>query len=89
MSVRDRFKDAMTNSLALAEPGEHIDALKLGDEAIAEAIREPDVLRIRTLCHHAAIETRFAENGHPLNAITSNLSPRTPKMPELCTEWQQ
>lgn len=38
MSVHDRFKDAMTNSLALAERGEHVDALKLLDEAIAEAI---------------------------------------------------
>jgi Tfp pilus assembly protein PilF len=62
MSAHDRFKDAMTNSLALAERGEHVDALKLLDEAIAEAIREHDVSWIRTLCHHAAIESRFAEN---------------------------
>jgi len=62
MSVHDRFKDAMTNSLALAERGKHVDALKLSDEAIAEAIREHHVLWIRTLCHHAAIQSRFAEN---------------------------
>ena len=44
------------------ERGEHVDALKLLDEALADAIRERDVLWIRTLCHHAAIVSRFTEN---------------------------
>jgi tetratricopeptide (TPR) repeat protein len=62
MSVKNRFKDAMANGLALVERGEHVDALKLLDEVIAEAIREHDVLWVRTLCHHAANVSRFTEN---------------------------
>ncbi len=62
MGVNDRFKAAMTNSLAVVERGEPVDALKLLDEALADAVRERDVLWIRTLCHHAAVVSRFTEN---------------------------
>jgi len=89
MSVRDRFKDAMTTSLALAERGEHVDALK------------PRMKRLRkrfentVFCGYAPCVTMQLSSpdlrkiGHQLSAITSHLSPRTPKMPELCTEWRQ
>ena len=62
MNLNNRFKDAMTNSLARVERGEHDDALKLLDEAIAEAIRDDDIRWIRTLCHHAANLSRFNGN---------------------------
>jgi len=44
------------------ERGEHGKALKLLDDSIAEAKRDHDVSWIRTLCHHAALVSRFNEN---------------------------
>ena len=62
MTEENRFKVAMTGSLKLVGRGEHAEALKLLDEAIAEAKRDQNVSWIRTLCHHAAIVSRFTEN---------------------------
>ena len=44
------------------ERGEHGKALKLLDDSIAEAKRDHYVSWIRTLCHHAALVSRFNEN---------------------------
>ena len=44
------------------ERGEHGEALKLLDDSIAEARRGRNVSWIRTLCHHAAVVSRFNEN---------------------------
>jgi len=62
MTEENRFKAAITSSLELVEQGEHREALKLLDDSIAEAKRENNVSWIRTLCHHAAIVSRFTEN---------------------------
>lgn len=62
MTEENRFMVAITGSLKLVEQGEHAEALKLLDDAIAEAKRDKNVSRIRTLCHHAAIVSRFTEN---------------------------
>jgi len=52
----------MTGSLRLVEQGEHAEALKLLDDAIAQAKCGQNVSWIRTLCHHAAIVAKFTEN---------------------------
>jgi len=44
------------------ERGEHGEALKLLEHSRAEAKRDHDVSWIRTLCHHAAIVSKFNEN---------------------------
>ena len=62
MTEENRFRVAITASLKLVERGEQSEALKLLDEAIAEAKREQNVSWIRMLCHHAAIVSRFTEN---------------------------
>lgn len=62
MTEENRFKIAITSSLKLVESGEHEEALKLLDDSIAEAKRDHNVPWIRTLCHHAAIVSRFTEN---------------------------
>lgn len=62
MAGENQFRVAITSSLELVERGEHAEALKLLDESIAAAKREHDVPLIRTLCHHAAIVSRFTEN---------------------------
>jgi tetratricopeptide (TPR) repeat protein len=62
MPINARFRDAITSSLELEKRGEHAAALELLDQAITEAIREGDIPWIRTLCHHAAIMSRFIEN---------------------------
>lgn len=62
MTEQNRVKVAISNSLELVEQGKHEAALKLLDESIAEAVRENNVPWIRTLCHHAAIVSRFTEN---------------------------
>jgi len=62
MTEENRFKGAMTGSLKLVEQGEYVEALKLLDDSIAEANRDHNVSWIRTLCHHAAIVSRFGEN---------------------------
>ena len=49
----------MANSLELVERDMNVDGLELLDEAIAEAIRDDDIRRVRTLCHHAASVSRF------------------------------
>jgi tetratricopeptide (TPR) repeat protein len=62
MVEENRFRVAITGSLKLVEQGEHAEALNLLDGAIAEAKRDQNVSWIRTLCHHAAIVSRFTEN---------------------------
>ena len=62
MTEENRFRLAITGSLKLVEQGEHAEALKLLDDAIAEAQRDQNGPWIRTLCHHAAIVSRFTEN---------------------------
>jgi Tfp pilus assembly protein PilF len=62
MTEENRFKIAITSSLKLVENGEHEEALKLLDDSIAEAKQDHNVPWIRTLCHHAAIVSRFTEN---------------------------
>jgi len=62
MTEQNRVKVAISNGLELVEQGKHEAALKLLDESIAEAVRENNVPWIRTLCHHAAIVSRFTEN---------------------------
>jgi len=62
MSAENPFRVAITSSLDLVERGEHENALRLLDASIAEAKRSCDVLWIRTLCHHAAIVSRFTQN---------------------------
>jgi len=62
MTEENRFRVAIPGSLKLVEQGEHAEALKLLDDAIAEAKRDQNVSWIRTLCHHAAIVSRFTEN---------------------------
>lgn len=62
MTEENRFKIAITSSLKLVENGELEEALKLLDDSIAEAKRDHNVPWIRTLCHHAAIVSRFTEN---------------------------
>ena len=46
----------------MVEQGEHVEALKLLDESLAEAKRDQNIPWIRTLCHHAAIVSRFTED---------------------------
>ena len=62
MTEENRFKVAVTSSLNLVERGEHEKALKLLDDCINEAKLDHKVPWIRTLCHHAAIVSRFSEN---------------------------
>ena len=62
MTTDNRFRDVITKSVELEKRGEHAPAMELLDEAIAEAIRDGDVRWISTLCHHAAIISRFTEN---------------------------
>lgn len=62
MTEENRFRKAITESLKLVERGEHSEALKLLDEAIAQAKRDEYGSWVRTLCHHAAIVSRFAED---------------------------
>ena len=62
MTSKERFRDAITKSVELEKLGEHASALQLLDQAIAEAIGDDDVPWIRTLCHHAAILSRFTKD---------------------------
>jgi hypothetical protein len=62
MTEENQFRVAMTGSLKFAEQGKHAEALKLLDDAIAEAKRGQMASWIRTLCHHAAIVSRFSDN---------------------------
>jgi Tfp pilus assembly protein PilF len=62
MTTNNRFRDAISKSVELEKRGEHAPAVELSDEAIAGAIRDGDVRWIRTLCHHAAIMSRSAED---------------------------
>jgi len=55
MAEVNRFRYAMIGSVDLAQQGKDREALRLVDEAIAEAIREQQIPWIRTLCHHAAV----------------------------------
>lgn len=63
MTEENRFRVAITGSLKLVEQGDHTEALKLLDDAIAEAKRDQSISWIQTLCHHAAIVSRFTENS--------------------------
>jgi tetratricopeptide (TPR) repeat protein len=58
----DRLKAAMNGSIRLSQLGENQEALKLGDDAIAEAIQEGRNSWILTLSHHAAIICRHMGN---------------------------
>jgi Tfp pilus assembly protein PilF len=51
----DRLKAAMNDSIRLSQLGQNKEALKLLDDAIAEAIQEHRSSWILTLTHHAAI----------------------------------
>jgi tetratricopeptide (TPR) repeat protein len=62
MTEENRFRVAIKDSLKLVEQGDHAEALKLLDEAIAEAKRDQMASWISTLCHHAAIVSRFSDN---------------------------
>ena len=62
MTTDNRFRGVITKSVELEKRGEHAPPMELLDEAIAAAIADGDVRRIRTLCHHAAIISRFTEN---------------------------
>jgi Tfp pilus assembly protein PilF len=62
MTESNKFRVAITDSLELVERGEHAEALNLLDQSIVKAKREHDVSWIRTLCHHAAIVSRFTGN---------------------------
>jgi tetratricopeptide (TPR) repeat protein len=62
MTINNRFRDAITESVELEKRDEHALALELLDEAIAGAIRDGDVRWIRSLCDHAAIMSRSAED---------------------------
>lgn len=62
MIMNNRFKNAITKSVELEKRGEHAAAMGLLDEVIAEAMRHGEIPWIRTLCHHAAIMSRFREN---------------------------
>ena len=62
MSIENPFRVAITSSLDLVERGEYESALRLLDASIAEAKRTGDVSWVRTLCHHAAVVSRFTEN---------------------------
>jgi tetratricopeptide (TPR) repeat protein len=62
MPEENQFRVTMTGSLKFAEQGKRAEALKLLDDAIAEAKRDQMASWIRTLCHHAAIVSRFSDN---------------------------
>lgn len=49
----------MTSSAWLLQQDKYDSALKLLGESIAEAIREQQHSRVRTLCHHAAVASSF------------------------------
>jgi tetratricopeptide (TPR) repeat protein len=51
----DRLKAAMNGSIRLSQAGQNQEALKLLDDAIADAIQEGRTSWILTLSHHAAI----------------------------------
>jgi len=53
-----KFRDAITESARLLEQDGH-NALSLVDASIAQAIRENEPSWVRTLCHHAAIISKF------------------------------
>ena len=55
MAEVNRFRNAMRDSVDLAQQGKDQDALKLVDESISEAIRDQQISWIRILCHHAAV----------------------------------
>jgi|SRR5271168_4678390 len=62
MAEYHQYRDAITKSINLVEQNKSAEALKLLDEAIAEAIQEQQISRICTLCHHAAILSKFTDN---------------------------
>jgi hypothetical protein len=62
MNLNNRFKDAMTNSLVLAERDMNVDGLELPDEAITQAIRDDDIRSVCALCHHTANISGFNGN---------------------------
>lgn len=65
MANNNEFKDLINKSLELEKSGKHASAMELLDEAIAEAVRIGDVRWISTLCHHAAVLSRFDGNSEP------------------------
>ena len=88
MTANNEFRDVITKSVELEKSGEHASAMKLLDEAIAEAIQNGDVRWIRTLCNHAAVTSRFHENWDAAKRYYQQSLSRTQKMPERCTDWQ-
>jgi tetratricopeptide (TPR) repeat protein len=58
MADFDKLKAAMNDSMRLSQLGQNHEALKLLDDAIAEAIQEDRRSWILTLSHHAAILCR-------------------------------
>jgi len=69
------------------ERGEHGKALKLLDDSIAEAKRDHDISWIRTLCHHAALVSRFNENLTSAQHYYEESLASDPETPEHCTGW--
>ena len=65
MTNNSEFKDVISKSVDLEKRGKHASAMELLDEAIAEAVRKGEVRWIRTLCHHAAVMSRFDDNWEP------------------------
>jgi Tfp pilus assembly protein PilF len=63
MTPSNLYREAATKSITLSERGEYDEALKLLDESIAAAFRSREVNSICTLCHHAAILSRFAKDS--------------------------
>ena|ERR1700730_18282887 len=59
MADLDRLRAAMNGSSRLSQLGQYQEALKLLDDAIAEAIQEGRSSWIRMLTHHAAILGSF------------------------------
>jgi hypothetical protein len=66
MGEVNRFRYAMIGSVDLAQQGKDREALRLVDEAIAEAIREQQILWIRTLCQQAAVISYHLRDQQPV-----------------------
>jgi tetratricopeptide (TPR) repeat protein len=62
MPESTKFRSAMNDSTKLLQQDKNDEALRIVDEAIAEAVRDGDNSRVCTLCHHAAIIAGFTEN---------------------------
>jgi tetratricopeptide (TPR) repeat protein len=52
----------MSGSTKLLQQDKNDEALRILDEAIAEAACDGDNSWVRTLCHHAAVIAKFTEN---------------------------